>query len=83
MAFCGGLGIVERRGAPARQGWRAARERRHRRRREDDAGGGAAHAGRRHKALARTKAPRPAQAGVTGPGRRAAGRYGATPRPSS
>ena len=35
---------------------------------------GASHAGRRHQALARTKAPRPAQAGVTGPGRRAASR---------
>jgi hypothetical protein len=29
---------------------------------------------RRHQALARTQAPRPAQAGVIGPGRRAVGR---------
>src|SRR6185312_1872940 len=55
-----GAGVVERRGPAARQGWRAARERRHRRRREDDADAGPSHAGRRHQAFARTKAPRPA-----------------------
>ena len=72
-------GLVSSNGEARRhdQGWRAARERRHRRRREDDADAGPSHAGRRHQALARTKAPRPAEAGVTG-------RLGAhTPRPSS
>ena len=59
-----GVCIVERRGAPAHQGRRAPGERRHRHRREDGARPGSSHPRRRHQALARTEAPRPAEAGL-------------------
>ena len=58
----GGPRRLQRRGAAPDQGRRLARQRCRGHRREDDADAGEPHAGRRHQALARQEAPRPAQA---------------------